>query len=218
MKIMIAEDDVISRRVLENALTKWGFDVTAVADGQSAWDVFQKEDAPRMAIVDWMLPELDGIEVCRRIRAAETTSSTYIILLTSRSDKQDIIDGLSAGADDYIVKPFDQEELHARVEVGRRVSDLQTSLIEKEKLKGIVEIAGAVCHELNQPMQAVLGYTDLLLMDLSEDAPLYERIKAIKSQVDRMVIITKKMMATTRYKTKDYLNGKIVDLENASEQ
>ncbi len=72
MKIMIAEDDVISRRVLENALTKWGFDVTAVADGQSAWDVFQREDAPRMAIMDWMLPELDGIEVCRRIRAAET--------------------------------------------------------------------------------------------------------------------------------------------------
>ncbi len=138
--------------------------------------------------------------------------------MTSRSDKQDIINGLSAGADDYIVKPFDQEELHARVEVGRRVSDLQKSLIEKEKLKGIVEIAGAVCHELNQPMQAVLGYTELLLMDLSEDAPLYERIKAIKSQVDRMVTITKKMMTTTRYKTKDYLNGKIVDLENASEQ
>jgi len=218
MKIMIAEDDVISRRLLENALTKWGFEVIAVADGQSAWEVFQDEDAPRIAIMDWMLPELDGIEVCRRIRAAETSSSTYIILLTSRSDKQDIINGLGAGANDYIVKPFDQDELHARVEVGRRVTDLQTSLIEKEKLKGIVEIAGAICHELNQPMQVVLGYTELLMMDVPEDAPLYDSIIAIKSQIERMGTITKKLMTITQYKTKDYLKGKIVDLEKASEE
>lgn len=217
MKIMIAEDDVISRRLLENALTKWGFEVTAVADGQSAWEAFQDEDAPRIAIMDWMLPELDGIEVCRRIRAAEKSSSTYIILLTSRSDKQDIINGLGAGANDYIVKPFDQDELHARVEVGRRVTDLQKSLIEKEKLKGIVEIAGAICHELNQPMQVVLGYTELLMMDVPEDAPLYDSIKAIKSQIERMGTITKKLMTITQYKTKDYLKGKIVDLEKASE-
>jgi len=218
MKIMIAEDDVISRRLLENALTKWGFEGIAVADGQSAWEVFQDEDAPRIAIMDWMLPELDGIEVCRRIRAAETSSSTYIIPLTSRSDKQDIINGLGAGANDYIVKPFDQDELHARVEVGRRVTDLQTSLIEKEKLKGIVEIAGAICHELNQPMQVVLGYTELLMMDVPEDAPLYDSIIAIKSQIERMGTITKKLMTITQYKTKDYLKGKIVDLEKASEE
>ena len=94
MKILIAEDDLTSRRLLESALTKWGFDVTAVADGQSAWKAFQTENAPRITLMDWMLPELDGIEVCRRIREAETTASTYIILLTSRSKKQDIVHGL----------------------------------------------------------------------------------------------------------------------------
>jgi len=218
MKILIAEDDITSRRLLESALTKWGFDVTAVADGQSAWKAFQTENAPRITLMDWMLPELDGIEVCRRIREAETTASTYIILLTSRSKKQDIVHGLGAGANDYIVKPFDQDELHARVEVGRRVIELQQSLIEKEKLKGIIEIAGAVCHELNQPMQVVLGYTELLMMDVPQDAPLYASVQAIKSQIERMGTITKKLMSITQYKTKDYLKGKIVDLEKASEE
>jgi response regulator RpfG family c-di-GMP phosphodiesterase len=168
--------------------------------------------------MDWMLPEIDGIELCRRIRDAETSSSTYLILLTSRSGKQDIVNGLGAGANDYIVKPFDQDELRARVEVGRRVIELQKSLIEKEKLKGIVEIAGAICHELNQPMQVVLGYTELLMMDVPEDAPLYASVKAIKAQIERMGTITKKLMTITQYKTKDYLKGKIVDLEKASEE
>ena len=218
MKILIAEDDVVSRRLLENALTQWGFEVTAVADGLSAWEVFQGEDAPRIAIMDWMLPEIDGVEVCRRVRAAETSSSIYILLLTSRSEKQDIVNGLGAGANDYIVKPFDQDELRARVEVGRRVIELQNSLIEKEKLKGIVEIAGAICHELNQPMQVVLGHTELLMMDVPEDAPLYASVEAIKAQIERMGSITQKLMTITQYKTKDYLKGKIVDLEKASEE
>ena len=218
MNILIAEDDVVSRRLLKNALTKWGFEVTAVSDGRSAWETFQTEGAPRIAIMDWMLPEIDGIELCRRIRDAETSSSTYLILLTSRSGKQDIVNGLGAGANDYIVKPFDQDELRARVEVGRRVIELQKSLIEKEKLKGIVEIAGAICHELNQPMQVVLGYTELLMMDVPEDAPLYASVKAIKAQIERMGTITKKLMTITQYKTKDYLKGKIVDLEKASEE
>ena len=217
MKILIAEDDITSRRLLKAALQKWGFDVLAVADGQKAWETLQREDAPRIAIMDWMLPGLDGVEVCRRIRTTEPSSSIYIILLTSRSEKQDIVNGLGAGANDYIIKPFDQDELHARVEVGRRVIELQTSLIEKEKLKSIVEIAGAICHELNQPMQVVLGYTELLMMDVPEDAPLYASIKAIKTQIERMGTITKKLMTITQYKTKDYLKGKIVDLEKASE-
>ena len=218
MKILIAEDDTTSRRLLKAALEKWGFNVTAVADGRKAWEAFQDEDPPRIAIMDWMLPGLDGIEVCRRIRTTETSFSIYIILLTSRSEKQDIVNGLGAGANDYIIKPFDQDELQARVEVGRRVIELQTSLIEKEKLKGIVEIAGAICHELNQPMQVVLGYTELLMMDVPEDAPLYASIKAIKTQIERMGTITKKLMTITQYKTKDYLKGKIVDLEKASEE
>jgi C4-dicarboxylate-specific signal transduction histidine kinase len=136
--------------------------------------------------------------------------------LTARDEKNDIVEGLGAGADDYIAKPFDTEELRARIDVGRRVVELQTALLEKEKLQVIFEMTGAICHELTQPMQAIAGNSELMLMSIQKDSPLYRNAKTIKDQVDRMGEITRKLKRVTRYKTKDYINSKIIDLDSAA--
>lgn len=216
MRILIAEDVLTSRRILESVLSKWGYNVISTADGAEAWEKFQETNAPKLAILDWMMPEMDGVEVCRRLRQMEVAIPTYIILLTARGDKKDIIKGLEAGADDYIAKPFDKDELCARINVGRRIIELQAALAGKEKLQGVIEMSGAVCHELNQPMQVVSGASELLMMDIRDDNPLYENIKTINEQINRMGTITKKLMGVTQYKTKDYLNGKIIDIDRAT--
>jgi DNA-binding response OmpR family regulator len=154
MRILIAEDDATSRTVLAAVLRKDGYDVLATADGTRAWQAFQQPDAPALAILDLMMPELDGLEVVRRVRALPTQWPPYLIMLTTKSEKADVIAGLEAGANDYLAKPFDAGELRARVEVGRRMIDMQTALAAKvdelrqaleqvRTLRGIVPICSS---------------------------------------------------------------------------
>lgn len=127
--ILIAEDDAVFRRVLEAWLGKWGYSVAVTSDGQQAWEVLQKEDAPKLAILDWMMPGMYGTELCRKVRAMAGAPYRYLLLLTAKTEKQDVIAGLEAGADDYLSKPFDSNELRARLRVGQRILDLQDQLI-----------------------------------------------------------------------------------------
>jgi len=128
MNILIAEDDPVSRKVLEKLLIKWGYEVVVTCDGRQAWQVLQRDDSPKLAILDWMMPELEGVDLCRKIREKESTKTTYIILVTAKGSKEDIVAGLQAGADDYLTKPINCDELRARVQVGRRILELQNSL------------------------------------------------------------------------------------------
>ena len=106
MRVLIAEDDVTSRSILQAVMGKWGYDVVTASDGETALKLLQQPDAPKMALLDWMMPAMDGIELCRRVRAVETADPPYLILLTARGEKADIVAGLGAGADDYIAKPY----------------------------------------------------------------------------------------------------------------
>ncbi len=133
MKVLVAEDDAVSRRLLEARLTKWGYEVTSTKDGAEAWEALSQPGAAQLAILDWMMPAVSGLEVCRLVRSTPGTRSTHIILLTARDGREDIVAGLNAGANDYITKPFDVEELRARVRVGERIVELQTSLAERVK-------------------------------------------------------------------------------------
>jgi diguanylate cyclase (GGDEF)-like protein len=130
MRILIAEDDFTSRAILTAALKKHGHETVTTVNGAEAWEAMQQPDAPQLAILDWMMPHMDGVEVCRRVRALETDQPPYIILLTSRDEKADIIAGLEAGADDYVAKPYDPRELHARINVGLRMIEMQAKLLE----------------------------------------------------------------------------------------
>ena len=131
MRVLIAEDDLVSRRVLEATLVKWGHEVVVAGDGNAALAVLEGADAPPLAILDWMMPDIDGVEVCRRMRQSASATPTYIILLTAKKEKEDVVAGLEAGADDYLTKPFARAELRARIEVGARVINLQRGLADR---------------------------------------------------------------------------------------
>lgn len=133
MKALIADDDFTYRRMLEALLAKWGYDLVVTSDGDAAWQVLHAPDAPQLAILDWMMPGKDGVEICRQLRESSQSDPKYIILLTSKGDKKDIVSGLDAGADDYITKPFESEELRARVQVGERILRLQSELASRVK-------------------------------------------------------------------------------------
>ena len=129
MRILIADDDAITRRLLETILSKWGYEVQIASDGDEAWATLQGEGAPKLAILDWMMPGLDGVEICRRARQRMDAPYVYMLLLTSKIRKEDIIEGMEAGADDYLTKPFNRHELEVRLRAGLRILDLQEALL-----------------------------------------------------------------------------------------
>lgn len=135
MKILIAEDDVTSRKILEAILTGYGYEAVSAVDGNDAWEKLQGADAPKMAILDWVMPGIEGIDICRMLRENEKDQEeyTYSILLTAKGSKENIIKGMEAGADDYIVKPFDKHELLVRVRAGQRIIQLQSDLVASKK-------------------------------------------------------------------------------------
>ena len=158
MRILIAEDDLTSRSMLAAVLRKAGHEVVETVDGATAWEALQRPDAPRLAILDWMMPGMDGLEVVRRVRALQAERSPYIMMLTAKGDRADIIAGLDAGANDYLAKPVHIGELRARVKVGCRMVETQDALASKveelrqaldqiKTLRGIVPIC-ASCKKI----------------------------------------------------------------------
>ena len=138
MRVLIAEDDLTSRRILESTLARWGYEVTAVRDGGEAWRVMEADNPPQLVVLDWIMPEMDGVEVCRNIRTHIPMHEhyVYVILLTSKGSKEEVVVGMEAGADDYMVKPFDPHELRVRIRVGQRIVELHSELVSaKEALK-----------------------------------------------------------------------------------
>lgn len=147
MRALIADDDPIGTAMLAPALRRWGLDAVIAHDGARAWEMIRQDETISMAILDWMMPGADGLELCRRIRGNKTRSHMHVILLTSRDARADIVAGLDAGADDYLIKPFDPEELRARVHVGLRVLSLQERLGERvaelqEALSKVKQLTG----------------------------------------------------------------------------
>jgi two-component system, cell cycle response regulator len=129
MKVLIADDDDVLRHILQTQLTKWGYEVVEARNGLEAWRLLHGNDAPKLAVLDWIMPGMDGVEVCKEIRKREDHPYIYLLLLTAKHKKEDVIAGMEAGADDYIAKPFDPNELKVRLRAGRRILDLQAELL-----------------------------------------------------------------------------------------
>jgi two-component system chemotaxis response regulator CheY len=130
VKVLIVEDDPVSRRLLEVFLVKWGYDVKSTRNGIEAWQLLHEPKAPSLVISDWMMPGMDGLELCRKIRDMERPEYTYFIIITAKEKTEDVVEGLEAGADDYLVKPFDQEELKYRVKIGERIIQLERRILQ----------------------------------------------------------------------------------------
>ncbi len=133
MRILIAEDEPASRLLLRAVLLKWGYEVQMAGNGAEAWQALQSQDPPSLVILDWMMPKMDGLEVIRKIRGTPHFNSIYCILLTAKDHREDILSGFEAGADDYVTKPFNGEELRARLQVGARIIGLQKNLADRVK-------------------------------------------------------------------------------------
>ncbi len=164
MRILIAEDDATSRRILDKTLTRWGYEVVSTRDGAEAWKILQTEDRPPIAILDWEMPEIDGIELIRRIRANQRSDYIYTFLLTAKSGKQDIIAGIESGADDYLSKPFDQNELRARLRTGERIINLEQTLAEKNQQLGSANLViSAANARMSNDLEAAAKIQQTLL-------------------------------------------------------
>jgi phosphoserine phosphatase RsbU/P len=171
MQVLVAEDDRVTGEILTRTLRRWNYDATLVSDGAQAWEILSTASDPTLAILDWMMPGIDGPDVCRRVRAERPDANMYLLLVTARESRGDVVAGLDAGADDYIIKPFDPEELRARVAVGvrvlalqqklaERVDELQAALANVKQLRGLLPIC-SYCKRIrgdDQYWQQVEGY------------------------------------------------------------
>jgi len=184
MKILVAEDDLVTRRMLQAYLVKWGYEVVMVADGQQAWQILQQENAPRLALLDWMMPEMDGMSICREVRRLEIQPYIYLILLTARKYHEDIIAGLEAGADDYLTKPFDPIELRARLRAGARVVELQDNLIEAREALRDLAMHDPLTQLLNR--RATL---DFLLTELNRATRDLKPLTVMMVDIDHFKLI-----------------------------
>src|SRR5262245_40899046 len=172
MKTLIADDDSVSRRLLQNYLQKWGYEVTATQDGAEAWRLFEAGLFP-MVITDWMMPELDGPGLLRRIRSSRRPGYVYAILISAKSQKEDLVEGMEAGADDFLTKPFDRDELRVRLRAGERIIRLehhlretQAALIQNEQLAGLGRLPAGVANEINNPICYVINNLAVLRRDV----------------------------------------------------
>jgi DNA-binding response OmpR family regulator len=141
LRVLLAEDEAVTRRLLESMISRFGYEVQAVPDGLSAWSLLQGDSPPSLVVLDWTMPGMDGPEVCRRIREKSTGRYTYMLMVTARSAKQDVVEGLLAGADDFVSKPVDPEELRARLRVGERIVRLEQTLATQ-----LAELKAAADH------------------------------------------------------------------------
>jgi two-component system NtrC family sensor kinase len=196
VKVLIAEDESVSRRLLQANLQQWGHQVTAAADGAEAWRLFQEEDFP-LVLSDWVMPEMDGLELIRHIRSRTSGAFVYIILLTARSQKQDVIEGLESGANDFVTKPFDRGELRVRVRAGERIIELeqalaaqnralreaQAALVQTEKLASLGQLAAGMAHEINNPLSYITNNLAVLRRDIPAAFQVLDKYRAEKEQL-----------------------------------
>lgn len=140
-RVLLAEDENVTRRLLEAQMTRFGFEVISVADGLKAWEILQSPDSPSLVVLDWNMPGLDGPDICRRLRESGRSGYTYMLLVTARAAKSDVVQGLSAGADDFVSKPVDPDELHARLRTGERIVRL-----ERELASQVTQLQAAAEH------------------------------------------------------------------------
>jgi diguanylate cyclase (GGDEF)-like protein len=210
MRALVAEDNPVFQTMLRNMLVNWGYEPVLARDGNEAWQVLEGPDAPRLAILDWMMPGADGVELCRRLRAAGREPYVYVLLLTARTQSQDLVEGMEAGADDYLTKPFNAHELRVRLRAGRRILDLQEELMRArealreqathDSLTGILNRAAvldALRNELeragrkNHPVSLLIADLDhfKLINDtyghLAGDGALREGVRRMKSAIRR---------------------------------
>ncbi len=199
MRVLVAEDGMMMRRILVRALEGWKYEVTEVENGAQAWEAFEAEPF-RMVLTDWVMPEVDGLDLIRKIRSANLPFYVYIILLTAKSEKEDLVVGMEAGADDFLVKPVDHNELRVRLREGERIVRLeqelaeqnrqlretQAALVQSEKLASLGQMAAGMAHEINNPIALVANNLAVLKRDVSSAFELLDMYRSIHDEIAKI--------------------------------
>jgi len=211
--ILVVDDDESTTFILRKRLERAGYQVAVAAnmdEGLKALD----ERPFDLVLSDVMMPQASGMEFCRRIRACGRLRHIPVILVSARDEVESIVAGLDAGADDYLPKPFNPEELLARVRTQLRIKDLQEQLLEAEQQKVVGQLAGAAAHEINQPLTILMGYAEMLLKMVEGEPELAGRVKAILQSADEIAGVVKRIQRLRGYRTKPYVDqSHIVDLQ-----
>ena len=215
--ILLVDDNPVSSKFIGLILKKNSdYRTVNVSDGSRCIKK-AKEIKPDLILLDIQMPGMNGIEVCKVLKMDEQTCDIPVIFVTANTDDETLEEAFESGGTDYVCKPVNKIELLARVKSVLLHKKLEIKLLQEEKLSGVLEMAGAICHELNQPMQVVSGYSELLMIDMEKNNLAHSYIKMVKEQTDKMGSITRKLMSITKYETQDYIEGsKIIDINKAA--
>jgi DNA-binding response OmpR family regulator len=221
MRVLFADDDVIARTLVAAVLADLGHEATAAEDGDLAWAEFQRAPAP-LVVLDINMPKLDGLEVCRRIRGHDVGRETFVLIMTARDGRADLDSVLEAGADDYVTKPSSPENLRARLEIAkRRIAQdtvrraAESELARSRWLAGIGETTIALEHEINNPLSALLGHAELLMMDQHLNDDQQEQLKIIQEQASRIAQVVRRLAKLKNPQSVEYLAGsRMIDLSS----
>ena len=219
MRTLFADDDSIARTLMSAVLADLGHDATGVEDGEAAWAAFEREPVP-LVVLDINMPRLDGLSVCRRIRAHPRGAETFVVVVTARDAREDLAEVLAAGANDYVTKPCTPENLRARLEIaGVRVAQdaarraAEEELARSRWLAGIGETTIALEHEINNPLSALLGHAELLLMDGGGNDDQREQLRIIQEQAGRIADVVRRLARLKNPQSVQYVGGaRMIDL------
>ena len=223
MRVLFADDDVISRTLLAAVLTHVGHQSRSAGDGGEAWALFQVEPVP-LVVLDVDMPVLDGLEVCRRIRAHPAGRETFVLILTAHDVRDDLAEVLDAGADDYVSKPTTPENLRARLEIAaRRIAQAEArraaeaELARARWLAGIGETTIALEHEINNPLSALLGHAELLLMDRELTVGQRDELQLVREQAARIADVVRRLAKLKNPSSVEYSSGaRMIDLSTGT--
>ncbi|MCP4748227.1 MAG: response regulator [Desulfobacteraceae bacterium] len=216
--ILVVEDDPLSLKFISHVLIDAGFETDSAADGQQCLKMVLGKK-PHLILMDINMPAMNGIETCRRLKLDQNTRDIPVIFVTGNIDDETLEAAFGAGATDYVRKPVSRVELLARVRSSLNQQNAIKKLAEDEKLKGVLETAGGICHELNQPLQYVLGAIQILMMDVSSEEPIYHSLDSIRASIEKMGQITRKLTAITYHRTRTYAGGlDILDIDRSTEK
>lgn len=216
MSILVVEDEPVTCNIIVTILREAGYRTKTAANGCECLDSL-KQFQPDVILMDIKMPEMDGIEACSRIKADVDLDAIPVVFVTGSTDDQTLEAAFAAGGRDYIRKPINRIELLARLRLMRDLQQTLQKRMETEKLNGVLETAGGVCHRLNQPLQYVLGAIQILMMDLAPGNKIYSQLDAVREKIEQMGEITRKLSEITRYRTKAHAGGQhILDIDDSS--
>lgn len=216
--ILLVDDDPINIKIMKSMIEDAGYRTQSASSGLQCVDAVQQLK-PDLVLMDIKMPGMSGIDACREIKQQEGGKDTIVIFVTANTDDATLREAFSSGGTDYVCKPINRIEMLARVKSALDQKIAARRAAEEKKFEAVLATAGGVCHELNQPLQYVMGSVQLLLMDMEQNDPLYEPLEKIRKQVERMGAITRKLMEITKYKTRDYIGGKtIIDIDRSTER